>query len=146
MTIKENIIRELLDSVGDGARLEEVFRRYSRNKGPFYLGLAEATSQLEARFEETVQEVFESESSRQTLQEELVSLEERRHCLEDHVQAVSRQVETKEERLAEVQGVLDLAVDLERRGFGQEELNRLYELLAQIAADSTSRAIALLGR
>jgi len=135
MTLKQIIIRELLDTVNEPAKLEKIFRRYSGSEGPFCSGLATAMSQLETRFQEARRTALEAESQKQDLQEQLDSLEEQRHSLEDHVQAVGRLVEAAEGRLAVVQVALDRAVDLERRGFGQEELIRLYEPLAQIAAD-----------
>ena len=60
MTLKQTITQELLDSVDDQVGLEDVFRRYSHSKGPFYLGLAEATSQLELRLQEAMQELIEA--------------------------------------------------------------------------------------
>ena len=61
MTIKQTVIDELLDAVDDPAVLEGIFRRYSRSKGPFYLGLAEATCRLESRFHEARQTALEAE-------------------------------------------------------------------------------------
>ena len=49
MSKKDDIVEGLLGSVDDPDELEEVFRRYGSSKGPFYLALAEATSQLDDR-------------------------------------------------------------------------------------------------
>ena len=43
MTVKETIVRELLDGADAPDVLEEVFRRRSGSKGPLYSALAEAT-------------------------------------------------------------------------------------------------------
>ena len=95
---------------------------------------AAATCRLESRFHEARRAAVEAECQDHDLRGKLDSLEEQRHSLEDHAQAVSRQVEADEKRLTEVQGVLDLVVDLEKRGFGGQELSRLYEILAGVAA------------
>ena len=76
MTLKQTITQELLDAVDDQGGLEDVFRRYSHSKGPFYLGLAEATFQLELRFNEAVQQAFEAKSQKQDRQEQRDSLKE----------------------------------------------------------------------
>ena len=135
MTLKETIAQEFLDSAGDPSRLEEVFRRFSHSKGPLYGGLAQATSQMELRFEEAVSEVFEAEAEKQGLQQQLDSLREQKQELGEEVHSLNLRLLSDREEHGQVQKLLDRAVDLERRGFGQEELNRLYELLAQIAAD-----------
>ena len=46
MTLKETIVRELLESVDNPAGPQEILNRYSRSKGPLYIGLAEATAAL----------------------------------------------------------------------------------------------------
>jgi len=51
MTLKERITQELLESIGDPAGLEEVLKRNSRSKGPLYLGLAQATTEIYERLE-----------------------------------------------------------------------------------------------
>ncbi|MCZ6580020.1 MAG: hypothetical protein O6840_00120 [Nitrospirae bacterium] len=50
MTLKATITQELLDAADDPLGLEEVFRRHSHSKGPFYGALAEATTQLQRQF------------------------------------------------------------------------------------------------
>lgn len=47
MTLKDTIIRELLESVDDPADPREVLNRYAKSKWALYLGLAEATNLLE---------------------------------------------------------------------------------------------------
>ena len=56
MSIKEAITQELLDCADDPSGLEKVYERYGRSKGPFYLGLAAATTSLGSQLETLVQE------------------------------------------------------------------------------------------
>ena len=134
MTIKENITQEFLDSAGDPARLEQIFRRFGHTKGPLYGGLAQATSQMELRFEEAVSEVFEAEAEKQGLQQQLDSLREQKQELGEDIHSLDLRLLSDREEHGQVQELLDRAQALTQRGFGQEELNRLYDLLAQVAA------------
>ena len=134
MTLKETITKELLAAVDDPIRVGEVFRRHSGSKGPLYSGLAEATHQLQQRLEDMLDETAETEAHRQHLQEGVTTLEDERHDLEERVQSLEEQRHEAETKLADVQGVLDRADQLARRGFGEEELDRLYDLLGQVAA------------
>ena len=74
MSKKDDIVEELLDSVDDPTELENVFRRYSSSKGPFYLALAEATSQLDEGFRNAAREAADAAVQKENLHEELDSL------------------------------------------------------------------------
>ncbi len=62
MTLKQTITDELLNSIADPGELEEVVRKYSKSKGPFYSALAEATSQLLRRLGKARQQTVASEA------------------------------------------------------------------------------------
>lgn len=89
MTLKETIVRELLESVDDPAGPQEILNRYSRSKGPLYLGLAEATNVLERRVSVARAESAQFESRRDELQEELEAKHRERQELEEKVQSLA---------------------------------------------------------
>ena len=134
MTLKQTITEELLDSVDDPVGLEEVFRQRSRSKGPFYMGLAEATSELRRRLETARKQTAAAEALRDSLDREVETLAEQRRILEEQVQTLAQRVHDSESETAEVRGLLDQAKELTHWGFGEAELSRLRELLAQVAA------------
>jgi len=134
MTLKQTITKELLDSVDDPVRLEGVFRHHSHSKGPFYLGLAEATSALSLRMDTAREQAAAAVALRGSLDREVETLAEQRRLLEEQVQTLSQQVQDGETKTVELSGLLDRAMELTHWGFGEAELSRLRELLANIAA------------
>ena len=112
MSLKEDIIRELLDYWDDPTGLAEVFRSRSRSKGPFYLALAESTIQMRHRFDQSRAEVLKLEGNRQRLQKQVETLEEHCAILEDSVETLNQQVEQREEKLGSFRGLLDQAEEL----------------------------------
>ena len=62
MTLKQTISDELLNSVADPGKLEEVVRKYSRSKGPFYAALCVATTELLGRLEKAGQQTAATEN------------------------------------------------------------------------------------
>ena len=135
MTLKQTITNELLESVDNSIELEEIFRRYSRSKGPFYLGLADATSELWGRLKAARQQTAAAEEFHSSLKRDIETLAEQRDLLEEQVQSLAQQVQDGESKTAEVRGLLDHAEELTQWGFGEPELCRLKKLLAQVAAD-----------
>ena len=106
----------------------------SRSKGPFYGALADATFQLRRRFEAAGKQATAEEAKRDGLIEETKDLEEERQRLEEQVRNLGRRVQDGDARLNVVSGLLDHADGLTRQGFGEAELVRLHELLAQLSA------------
>ncbi len=135
MTLREIITEELLNAVGHPEELENISRTYSRSKGPYYAALLDATSQLQDQLEDLSEEISDTNEQKKMLVLQGASLEEQRDELAQEVQVQEERLDAAGSRVAEVQAVLNHADQLAQRGFGQEELNRLYELLAQIAAD-----------
>ena len=78
ITKKKTITNELLDAVGDPSGLEEIFRHHRGSKGPFYLGLADATTQLQQRLRQTGEDLSGHETKRDQLQKMVEALEELR--------------------------------------------------------------------
>ena len=134
MSIKQSVETELLDSVGDPDGLEEVFGRYGRSKGPFYLGLAAATAQLRAQLSEVHLEYSRMSGYRDDLKREVVALEAQRDALNSTVDQLDRQVDEAQRRLEALKSVADRAEDLVEQGFGEEELARLSHILGEVAA------------
>ena len=66
-TVKETIRQQLLEAASNPDGLEAVLRKHSGSKGPLYLALAEATSQLRGRLEKTASEVAEADKRRDHL-------------------------------------------------------------------------------
>ena len=144
MTLKETIVRELLESVDDPTGPQDVLNRYSKSKGPLYIGLAEATNVLERRVSVARAESTQFESRRDELQEALEAKNLERQELEEKIQSLGNQIEQTEDRLDEVGGLLNRAKDLRRVGFGEEQLDGLQELLSKIAVEhgvSTEEAV-----
>ena len=135
MTLKETIVRELLESVDNPAGPQEILNRYSRSKGPLYIGLAEATNALERRVSVARAESAQFESRRDELQEELEAKNRERQELEEKVQSLADQLEQTEDSLDEVGGLLNRAKELDLLGFGEEKLDALQELLGKIAIE-----------
>ena len=134
MTLKERISQELLDSIGDPVVLEEVLKRHSRSKGPLYLGLAQATTELCERLAFAFSEIGDAEEQRQSLAAQLEALSKQKQGLQMAVQELTEQIDAGESRLEESRGLLDRADELADSGFGEAELQRLIELLAELAA------------
>ena len=102
MTLKSRIVDELLDSVDDAAGREGLFERYKASKGPFYLGLAEATSRLCDHLEEVRQQTRDSEVTKESLCQQVKALGEQHQLLADRVQALDQQVLAAETQHDEV--------------------------------------------
>lgn len=134
MSIKDTIVRELLDNADDATGLEEVFRRYGRSKGPFYLALAEATTALVSELETLVQNKQAAQQELDGLHTEVKTLQERRQALDQTAQGLDRDIGQKEARLSEVRGLIETADRLEGQGFGKDNLEQLFNLLAETAA------------
>ncbi len=134
MSKKDDIVVALLDSVDDPEELEEVFRRYSSSKGPFYLALAEATSQLDDDFRNAARDATDAATQKTHRKQELDSLSEQKGILDGEVQTRHRQLEEPQVELGQVQGLLDQAGNLTRQGFGEKELTSLSGILGEIAA------------
>ncbi len=134
MTLTEEIAQKLLNAVGHPGELENIRRTYSRNKGPYYAALGDVTSQLQDQLEELADEIWEMQQQKKDLDQQIATLPEKRDGLAQEVQVVEERLNERNARLSESQDILDRAFDLERMGFGAEELTRLYEILAQLAA------------
>jgi len=134
MSIKETILKELLDHISEPTGLEEVYKRHSRSKGPLYSALAEATNELRLEYEDLLQKIRQMSAQRDQAESEMQTLEERRRSLELKAQGLEGERGPKEERLSNVQGLLNAADRLEGQGFTAENLDMLYEFLAGISA------------
>ena len=75
------------------------------------------------------------ESRRDELQEDLEDKKKEHQELEEKVQSLGNQTVQTEDRLEEVAGLLSRAKDLDRAGFGEEQLDSLQELLGKIAVE-----------
>lgn len=133
-TRKETVTRELLDSVNDPSGLEAVFERHRQSKGPFYLALAEATSQIQQRLRQAGENLSGLETKKDQLEEFIEALEARHGELEEKESVLVERVARAEERLVLAEEPLGKARALESQGFGEMELTRLNELLGQAAA------------
>lgn len=134
MTLTNQILDELVDCAADPDGLEEVLRKYVRSKGPLYSALAQATSHIRKRLEDTSRHLLEAETRKDELYEEVGSLEELQRRLSGEVQELEEQAKGSETQLSDVCGLLDRADELAGLGFGEEQLRRLRELLANMAA------------
>jgi chromosome segregation ATPase len=134
MTLKETITQELLEGVHDPEELKQVFQRHKSSKGPFYLGLAEATQQLERQLCDLARDQRETRGRRKDLRQELAALAAQRAELAAELELTQQQLAQRESHLAQIQGTLEKVALLEQQGFGEEELKQLYQLLRQAAA------------
>ena len=135
MTLRETITEELLNAVEHPEQLENISRTYSRSKGPYYAALLDATNQLQDQLDELLEEISDAIEQKRVLEQQVTTQHEKRDGLAQEVQVVEERLNEGNARLAESQDTLDRAVELERMGFGTEELTRLYEILAQLAAN-----------
>ena len=141
MSIKEAITQELLDCADDPSGLEKVYERYGRSKGPFYLGLAAATTSLGSQLETLVQEKQAAQQKLEQMQAQVQTLEESRNALDQSTQALGNELDQKEARLPQVQRLIDAADTLQEQGFGEHELKRLFDILAVVATSQGERAV-----
>ena len=135
MTLTAMIEDELLDAVREPGGLERVMQRHRGSKGPLYNALSSAMGVMGQRLEQAHLEKTETEARWQKLQECIAPLQERRDRLLEEVQELDRRHSEAEMRLTEMEGLQERTQELGKRGFGEEELDRLSDLLAQIAAD-----------
>ena len=96
MTLKDIIIKELLDCADDTSGLEEVFRRHGISTGHLYSALAEATTKLLGQYEELLQETQSLGAQRDQAVSEIQTLEERRRSLELKAQGLENDIGQKE--------------------------------------------------
>ena len=134
MTLTDQITRELLKCVGEPAGLSAVMARYSKSKGPFYHALANATNRLIQQLSDIGTEMEEAEARLDEVYGQVDNLEGRRAKLLCEVQELEAKCSQATARLDECKEQLSRADDLQISGFGKEELSRLFDLLAQIAA------------
>lgn len=134
MSIKETITKELLDRIDDPAGLEEVLKRHGRSKGPLYSALAEATAQLRRQYESLVQETQRLAARQAQAESEISVLEGRQRSLGLKARGMEKDIGQKEARLSEVRGLIETADRLEGQGFGKDNLEQLFNLLAETAA------------
>ena len=130
-TLKKTITLELLDSTHDSAELQEVFQRHKNSKGPFYLALADATAQLQQQFGQVCEDVSQAETRIDDLRTQFDALEVKA----ERAQEVIDRAGHAEDQLAGAKELLERVDWLSQRGFGLEELDRLYEIMGKIAAD-----------
>ena len=133
MTIKDTIVKELLDCANDPTGLEEVFKRHGRSKGPLYAALLDATTQLRGQYEGLMQETQRLAARQARAESEITVLEGRQRSLELEAKDLDREIGQKEARISDVQGLLDAVDKLEGQGFGKDSLEKLFNLLADIA-------------
>jgi septal ring factor EnvC (AmiA/AmiB activator) len=133
-TLTATITEALLGAVDDSERLERVLQQNAHSKGPLYLGLAAATTQLRSHLDSVRESVATVERERSRLQNQVDALEQRAGSLEHRVVDLESQASAIEQRLADRRALLDQAETLARQGFGTPELDRLHQLLATIAA------------
>ncbi len=131
MSIKETITKELLDRIDDPAGLEEVLKRHGRSKGPLYSALAEATAQLRRQYESLVQETQRLAARQAQAESEISVLEGRQRSLGLKARGMEKDIGQKEARLSEVRGLIETADRLEGQGFGKDNLEQLFNLLAE---------------
>jgi len=138
MTLRETITQEFLDSVGDPGRIEGIFERFGRSKGPLYLGLAEATSRLRGQLEEIGSGLVANEKKLNELVRDVGLLDGRKQELSTQIEEINERNTKAVDELAETDGLLDMAGQLERMGFGIEQLARLSDSVEAIRAGSRS--------
>lgn len=129
MTLKGTIVVELLNSIADPGELEEVVRKYSRSKGPFYAALAEATAQLLRRLGNLQRQTTAAEERQTSLEQIIGSLVDQIHGIEKRIQERRPMVEQADVMLKGVQESLDQADRLSKAGLGESGLQpgQLYE-------------------
>lgn len=135
MTLTQVITKELLESVGQPGGMEQVFRTHSRSKGPLYSALADATVEIRRRLESLQGLVREAEARIGPLSDEVAELDVFRDELKEQIQGLEYRVKESQLRLEEASGLLTRADGLAKIGLGEDELDRLAEILSKVAAE-----------
>jgi len=135
MTLKQTITEELLDSVADPGELEEVIRKYSKSKGPFYAALGQATTTLLSKLRNVREETDAAEERQATLDQEVEKLVGQIVAIEQRIEERHPMVQKADDALKIVRPLLEQAETLKKAGLGEKELLSLHQLLAQVAAN-----------
>ena len=136
MSLRELIKQEMLEAAGDPQAVQSVFDRYARSKGSLYMALGEATLELRDECERVGGELATAQGGATQLYEQIQGRTEELQALASNKQEQEQHLANNEMCLAEQDGLLRRAAELGRLGCGEEELTRLHEALASLAASS----------
>ena len=136
MTLTEQITERLLDAVDEPGGLDAVYREFSKSRGPYYGALAAATAELQEQFESASDVYKDLAAEHRELTQDVTVLHDQQIELQKSVQTLAGEVQTAEQRLEESHESLDWLDQLTNAGFGPDELSRIHEILAQIAAEN----------
>ncbi len=133
-TKTEAIAAALLDAVDHGTGIEEALARHQKSKGPLYLALASVLNTLRTRVNATILELKAAEIQHKALADDVAALNARRRAADVALAQMADETERQVVRRAAIDKEIVAAEALGAKGFGVEELGRLAELLAVVAA------------
>lgn len=133
--LTETITQELLDALDGHDELDRVLRRYQGSKGPLYKALALVLDFAQTELRTTQLELEDVRLASESAKADDERLLQERASREADLQDLESRRATAEEQVQALEPTLNWARDLERQGFGEVELARFAEMLADIAAN-----------
>ena len=133
--LTETITQELLDALDDHDELDRVLRRYQGSKGPLYKALAMVLDFAQSELRTTQLELEDVRHASESAKADDERLLQERASREADLQDLESHRATVEEQVQALEPTLNWARDLNRQGFGETELRRVGDLLADIAAN-----------
>lgn len=136
MTLTETITNELVDASEDPGKIQELFRKYGNTKGPFYKALATATNELLVGLNDLNEEIQSTRSNLEDSSAQKQRMQDEQANASRTFEELKKKLERTREELSQLQPSVAAVGDLERLGFGKQELHRLHEILIHISATS----------
>lgn len=134
MTRTEQIAQELLDAVDRPDQVDAVLARHVGSKGPLYAALARATATLKEQLPGLAQKAKEAQDQCRTRQEQVKVFDREVASRRQQRGALAKEIVKTEAKLKENRDLLGQVARLKAQGFGPDELARLHDVLAQVAA------------
>lgn len=138
-TLTDKITQELLDAANGPGGLEDVLKKYKTSKGPLYGGLAQATAMLIEKLSSLSAKCKEAEEKCQERQEKIKTLEKSIADLNKGVEAKIKELASLDDRVKQVEALIDQAKALGGLGFGLEQLTMLHDQLAHLATSQGAK-------
>jgi chromosome segregation ATPase len=138
-TITETITQELINAVENPAEIEKVIHDRSKSKGPFYMALAQATALMTDNLKAISGKCQSIDKEYSEAREKMKTAEREAGELSKQLATKNEDLESLDEKMKEEKALLDQANQLRELGFGRDELGKLYEILAQIAASQGAK-------
>lgn len=139
MSLTDEIYRELIDGLEKGLDWPKFLAKYKNSKGPLYNAIGRFFTEVEVKIRALNEEKSRVQDELNQAGLELDSLDQRKEeaessilSIENRQNALTEQVETLENELAEKGELAKRLEEIERLGFNTEKLNHLRGTLKEI--------------